>query len=440
MQRNITQSEIDKLADINITVSRNFDNLLERQEYANFASLPVSGFANVLYETTDNNSLYKWNGASYVELSKAETSQSIGNLVNASTSKTTPIDADQVGLMDSAAGNILKKLSWLNIKNTLKTYFDTIYQVILVSGTNIKTVKGVSVLGSGDIPITENATHTGEVTGATALTITNNVVSNAKLSTIATQTIKGRNTAGTGNVEDLTATQVRTIINVADGATANAKATSTELNTGTDDVKFATSLGLENSKYLNQNGTKLSAVASGTNTYTATLTPAITAYTSTQLFFIRFTNANTAACTINLNGLGAKSILKNSNVALVAGDIIAGQIYCIAYDGTNFQLVNRFVSFVEADGAGTNPASINTWLATTIPGAPANSLIQLMIINDSNGRDIGARPVGSSLNRVLFNSKKGPYTMLVNTNASGQVELYSSNLGDTLFRYWGKLS
>jgi hypothetical protein len=35
---------------------------------------------------------------------------------------------------------------------------------------------------------------------------------------MATQTIKGRITAGTGDPQDLTATQVRTIINVADGA------------------------------------------------------------------------------------------------------------------------------------------------------------------------------------------------------------------------------
>jgi hypothetical protein len=37
---------------------------------------------------------------------------------------------------------------------------------------------------------------------------------------------------------------MRTLLNVADGATANAKATGAELVTGTDDVKFATALGL----------------------------------------------------------------------------------------------------------------------------------------------------------------------------------------------------
>lgn len=66
-----------------------------------------------------------------------------------------------------------------------------------------------------------NATHTGEVTGSGALTITAGAVTNAKLANVATATIKGRATAGTGSPEDLTAAQVRTLINVADGATAN---------------------------------------------------------------------------------------------------------------------------------------------------------------------------------------------------------------------------
>lgn len=46
-------------------------------------------------------------------------------------------------------------------------------------------------------------------------------VTNAKLADMANARIKGRATAGSGDPEDLTATQVRTILNVADGATAN---------------------------------------------------------------------------------------------------------------------------------------------------------------------------------------------------------------------------
>ena len=47
--------------------------------------------------------------------------------IHAATGKTTPVDADELGIVDSAASNVLKKLTWANLKATLKTYFDTLY-------------------------------------------------------------------------------------------------------------------------------------------------------------------------------------------------------------------------------------------------------------------------------------------------------------------------
>lgn len=49
-------------------------------------------------------------------------------MINAATSKTTPVDADELALVDSADSYSLKKLTWANVKATLKTYFDTLYQ------------------------------------------------------------------------------------------------------------------------------------------------------------------------------------------------------------------------------------------------------------------------------------------------------------------------
>ena len=65
-----------------------------------------------------------------------------------------------------------------------------------------------------------NATHTGDVTGATALTIANDAVTNAKAANMATGTIKGRATAGTGDPEDLTGTQATALL---DAFTSGAK-------------------------------------------------------------------------------------------------------------------------------------------------------------------------------------------------------------------------
>lgn len=74
-----------------------------------------------------------------------ENTTRIGRLIRDATAKTTPVDADMVGLMDSAASNILKKLSWSNIKATLKAYFDTMYTKLSFSKIR---VGGVDIAAS----------------------------------------------------------------------------------------------------------------------------------------------------------------------------------------------------------------------------------------------------------------------------------------------------
>jgi hypothetical protein len=69
----------------------------------------------------------------------------------------------------------------------------------------------------------QRAALTGDVTAAAnnnSLTIANDAVTFAKMQNIAADTIVGRVTAGAGDAAALTATQVRTLLNVADGANA----------------------------------------------------------------------------------------------------------------------------------------------------------------------------------------------------------------------------
>jgi hypothetical protein len=83
------------------------------------------------------------------------------------------------------------------------------------------------------------------------------------------------------------------------------------------------------------------ADAGANDTYTATLSPAPTAYVTGVHYRFKANTANTGACTINFNGLGAKTIKKAAGgitTDLSDNDIRAGQWVDLVYDGTNMQM------------------------------------------------------------------------------------------------------
>ena len=79
----------------------------------------------------------------------------------AASDKTTPVDADVVPLVDSAASNALKKLSWANIKTTFAAYYDA-----LASTLSNKTIASPALTGttsvaqSGEIRLLNNSDAT----------------------------------------------------------------------------------------------------------------------------------------------------------------------------------------------------------------------------------------------------------------------------------------
>lgn len=90
-------------------------------ESANQAALPVTGETGKIYVTLDTGKTYRWSGSAYVELTDATAvwGQISGTLSN------------QTDLNSALSGK----------------------QATLVSGTNIKTVNSISLLGSGDISV-----------------------------------------------------------------------------------------------------------------------------------------------------------------------------------------------------------------------------------------------------------------------------------------------
>jgi hypothetical protein len=71
------------------------------------------------------------------------------------------------------------------------------------------------------------------------------------------------------------------------------------------------------------------ATATGTDTYVATIT-GVTAYADADAYLIRFTNGNTGTSTLNINGLGAKTLYRNNDGVLLGGDIWdGGEMICV---------------------------------------------------------------------------------------------------------------
>jgi hypothetical protein len=77
--------------------------------------------------------------------------------------------------------------------------------------TKLDAITGTN---TGDQTITLTGDVTGTGTGSLAATVAANAVTNAKLADVATGTIKGRATAGTGDPEDLTGTQATALLDV----------------------------------------------------------------------------------------------------------------------------------------------------------------------------------------------------------------------------------
>jgi hypothetical protein len=102
------------------------------------------------------------------------------------------------------------------------------------------------------------------------------------------------------------------------------------------------------------------ADSGGSDAYAITLSPAPTAYATGQVLLFKANTINTGAATLNVNGLGAKTIVKNFNQTLADGDIQAGQFVAVQYDGTDLQMLSQL---------GNSVINIDGWVpySTVVP-------------------------------------------------------------------------
>lgn len=148
---------------------------------------------------------------------------------------------------------------------------------------------------------------------------------------------------------------------------------------------------------------------------TLTLSPALTAYGAGVGVMFKASGPNTTAVTINVNGLGAKSLKQFGGAALAAADISTGDIIYAIYDGTNFQMISPGTTKLVKNSL----FDANTILAADTDNTPAAvTVAEQRLVGRITAGNITALTAAQVL--TLINVEAGAdVTDATNVNAAG---------------------
>jgi len=146
------------------------------------------------------------------------------------------------------------------------------------------------------------------------------------------------------------------------------------------------------------------ATASGTDTYTATIS-GVTAYTDGDAYLIRFPNGNTSAATLNINSLGARSLFRNNDGALIGGDIWAGaEMLCIFNSTLNgFQCIGTSPNSLFSYVTNADSVTINKGQPVYVFGGTGDRITVKLAYNTSDATS--AQTIGISVENIAAGQK-----------------------------------
>lgn len=125
------------------------------------------------------------------------------------------------------------------------------------------------------------------------------------------------------------------------------------------------------------------ATTNSSNAYSVILVPAPTALVAGLRATIRINAANTGAATLNVNGLGAKSILKSNGTSVTSGFLKVNSVYSVVYNGTAFILQGEGGEYGTAVASdvlvGKTIGTESGLISGTMPNRSAESAHQLAL-------------------------------------------------------------
>lgn len=178
--------------------------------------------------------------------------------------------------------------------------------------------------------------------------------------------------------------------------------------------------------------------AGSSDTYVIALTPSLASYVTGQVVWFKAATANTTAATLNVNGLGAKTIKKAAGgvtTDLATNDIRAGQWVQVVYDGTNFQMLSASGG---VDGGGTVTSvsgTANQIEVATGTTTPALSLPAVLIapgtVQATTSLQVGS---GTVLTRIAYyTATLSPAEVAANTCTEELFTVTGVTAGDVVF-------
>ncbi|MBL8712262.1 MAG: hypothetical protein JNM12_05135 [Alphaproteobacteria bacterium] len=125
------------------------------------------------------------------------------------------------------------------------------------------------------------------------------------------------------------------------------------------------------------------------NAYAVAPVPALSGYTAGQVVILKPANAVTGASTLNVGALGAKAVKTQDGSDLSANAMVAGGVFVLVYDGTNFILTNPATTgnFLLAKGTAVASASTTDIGAANSDYVEVSGTTTITALGTSTGRN-----------------------------------------------------